>query len=650
MRRDIQFLRGIAVLFVVLYHSGLGILGQGYLGVDVFFVLSGFLITTIILKSLEGNSFKFSVFYLRRAKRLLPALYCTLVFTSVAGLWVLTPSEWLDYSSQLVGALTFTANMVLPIQSGYFDPASEGKPLLHIWSLSLEEQYYFLLPITLFLLPKRFRLGGILVLFLISIIWCLSWVYSETEMTPFLWRIADSSRSEWAFFLLFTRAWELLGGSICAYIVLHYPKKEAPKWAKIIALGLIFVICSIDINSEHPSLESILVVFATMLILIGSTDWLFKNKVMYCIEKLGDWSYSVYLVHWPLFAYAYLSYVAIIPTSVKLFLVVCSIVLGFLQYKYVETPFRLGKFERLFTNWKLVAITTLIFLAIPTSSFFIRINDSELSASAHSQPNVGLSDECEGSFDKSGKLKDACKDIHAPSVVVWGDSYAMHLVPGLAANPKNSGLVQLTKSTCGPILGLAPINARHNVAWAEGCNEFNQLALEYIKDNKSITHVVFSSVLTTYLKFDEVKYLTSDGIYDANFDVFIETFKNTIREIEALGIVAIIISPTPKAGFNIGSCLNRKSNNVLLLRDNCTVNFNNYLLNQTHENSALELLEKNTNVIWLKDLLCAGETCTVENNGINYFIDEGHLTVEGSVELLKKIDILSYQNKVRKNE
>lgn len=128
-------------MVVVLYHSNLGILNQGYLGVDVFFVLSGFLITSIVLKGLDNNDFSFSIFYLRRAKRLLPALYSTLFFTTLLSLIILTHQQWIEYLQQLIGALTFTANMVLPSQTGYFESASEGKPLLHIWSLSLEEQY-----------------------------------------------------------------------------------------------------------------------------------------------------------------------------------------------------------------------------------------------------------------------------------------------------------------------------------------------------------------------------------------------------------------------------------------------------------------------------------------------------------------------------
>jgi peptidoglycan/LPS O-acetylase OafA/YrhL len=287
-------------------------LSQGYLGVDVFFVLSGFLITGIVLKGLDNNNFDFSVFYLRRAKRLLPALYSTLFFTTLLSLIILTNQQWIEYLDQLIGALTFTANMVLPSQTGYFESASEGKPLLHIWSLSLEEQYYFLLPITLFLLPKKLRIFGLLFFTLASLYWCFSWVYSEDQYAPFLWRLADvpflwrladapflwrladATKSDWAFYLLFTRAWELLAGSICAWVMLRKPTIAIPSLFKITALAFIIFICTVNINNEHPSIESLIIVLSTMVILIGNKDWLPQNVITRAIEKAGDWSYSIY--------------------------------------------------------------------------------------------------------------------------------------------------------------------------------------------------------------------------------------------------------------------------------------------------------------------------------------------------------------------
>ena len=181
MRTDIQFLRGIAVLLVVIYHSGLGLFQHGYVGVDVFFVISGFLITKLILVQLDKGTFSFGDFYFRRAKRLLPALYSTLLFTSALSVIFLTQDQLKDFAYQFIGALSFSANMVLPSQTGYFSEAAESKPLLHIWSLSLEEQYYFILPLFLFLLTKRFRLIGLILAFALSAAMCFQWMVSPHQ-------------------------------------------------------------------------------------------------------------------------------------------------------------------------------------------------------------------------------------------------------------------------------------------------------------------------------------------------------------------------------------------------------------------------------------------------------------------------------------
>jgi peptidoglycan/LPS O-acetylase OafA/YrhL len=623
----------------VLYHSNLGILNQGYLGVDVFFVLSGFLITSIILKSLDNGNFSFSSFYLRRAQRLLPALYSTLLFTTLLSLIVLTNQQWIEYLDQLKGALTFTANMVLPSQTGYFESASEGKPLLHIWSLSLEEQYYFLLPITLYFIPKNFRLASILILATISLLWCFSWVYSENQEAPFLWRLADSSKSEWAFYLIFTRAWELLSGSLCAWLLLNKPPIVMPRLLKIVSLVIIIFCCSININNEHPSIESVIVVLSTMAILIGKQDWLPKNFIIRFIEKTGDWSYSIYLVHWPLFACAYLSYVGDVPTNVKITLIFSSIILGYIQFKYVETPFRQGKFKYLFSSWKTPISATILLLTFPiTAAYTTSSFDDEFTHIR--KANYGLSEKCEGSFDNK-KLKSTCTIGEEPSVVVWGDSYAMHLIPGLSM--KNTSLTQITKSDCGPIVGLAPISKEYDSVWAKKCLEFNDIALDYIKSHQSITHVVLSANFSNYLEPNQPDFLTHSGLTKANDALLVKAFEDTILELKQLGIIPIVFSPLPKTGFNVGECLERRYGPAILLREDCNIDNSERQKYQSPVNAFLKKIEKNTQVVWLKDYTCNNEICQVYIENTFIYRDSDHLSIDGSLKLLKHIELSTFK-------
>ncbi len=200
-REDIQALRGIAVLLVLLFHAKIGGLAAGYLGVDIFFVLSGYLITGLVARRLAEGRFSFAEFYLNRAKRLLPAAYVVYSSAAIAAYWFLTGSEFDRLLKTLWGALTFTANFRLWLDTNYFTSAAKLNALLHVWSLSIEEQFYFILPLALFLMPRRFWLGLALLGGLASLTLCLY--------------LAPKSPVA-AFYLLPTRAWELALGGVIA--------------------------------------------------------------------------------------------------------------------------------------------------------------------------------------------------------------------------------------------------------------------------------------------------------------------------------------------------------------------------------------------------------------------------------------------------
>jgi peptidoglycan/LPS O-acetylase OafA/YrhL len=299
-RRDIQFLRGVAVLLVVASHAFHRWLPYGDLGVDVFFVISGFLMTSMIVSGLDRGDFTFGGFYLRRARRLLPASIATVTFTLILAPILLPSEAWRPFAWQVVGALTFTANLVSQAQLGGIH---ELQPLAHFWSLSLEEQFYLLFPLLLWLSPKPFRPSGV------------AFVAAQS----FIVMLAFGTN-----YLLPGRGWELLVGAL-AFYAREKPMPSFAKWAALIAVGVSVAFSLIP-----------LAVVATAVMLIGKDDWVRVPPV----EKIGDWSYSIYLIHWPLLSFAAAYYLATPPPLVASLLAVASIGLAALQYRFVEQPFR----------------------------------------------------------------------------------------------------------------------------------------------------------------------------------------------------------------------------------------------------------------------------------------------------------------------
>lgn len=297
MRSDIQFLRGVAVLLVVACHAFPRWLPFGYLGVDVFFVISGFLMTKMIVTGLDRGDFTFRGFYLRRARRLLPASFSTIAATFALA-WFFLPNEaWHSFWWQVIGALTFTANLVSQVQIG---GVHAYQPLSHFWSLSLEEQFYLFFPLLLWITPKRFRVWGIAVIAVESI--ALQLLGGKTYLLP-------------------PRAWELLFGSLA-----YFATFPMPRWARWFALATMPLVAIVG--------STALAVIATSAMLIGKDDWVKFPPV----EKIGDWSYSLYLVHWPLISFAAV-YWSNSPVAIASAFVL-SFVLAALQYRYVELRWR----------------------------------------------------------------------------------------------------------------------------------------------------------------------------------------------------------------------------------------------------------------------------------------------------------------------
>jgi len=323
-RFDIQVLRGVAVLLVVLHHAFPTVVRGGKLGVDVFLVLSGFLIIGLILRALEDRRFGFTAFYVRRARRLLPALASTVAGTTGLALLVLGPAELLAYAKQVVLVAVLLANMIVAHAS-----------LTHLWSLSLEEQFYLLTPLLLWLTPGRLRpgllalgLGLSLGLYLVL----LGWPQGVPIDGGQAWALGYGS--------LPARAWQFLAGGLCAWLMMRRPELMVPPGIKWVALAGLLLVATTGILYEGPRWAGVIVTVATCAMLLGRAGWL-PRRVLSPVAWTGDLSYSLYLVHWPLFYFAHHQFGHTLPAAVIAGVLALSLVWAVLQYRHVEQRFRL---------------------------------------------------------------------------------------------------------------------------------------------------------------------------------------------------------------------------------------------------------------------------------------------------------------------
>ena len=362
-RKEIDGLRAVAVLPVVLFHAGFEIFSGGFVGVDVFFVISGYLITTIILSEMERGTFSLLNFYERRARRILPALFFVM-FACLPFAWVwLSPSDMEDFSQSLGAVSIFASNFLFWHEAGYWDAANELKPLLHTWSLAVEEQYYILFPpflIVMWRYRKRWILGSFMAMAAVSL------VASEWGSTNI--PVAN-------FYLLPTRAWELAIGASIAFFFL-YRKRQMGVFlsSKISAevLGLVGIVMigysvfTLDETVPFPGFHALVPTIGTGLVIVFSSAQTVVGRLlgMSLLVKTGLVSYSAYLWHYPIFAFA--RHRSLTEPSDFLFavLAVFSFLLAYISWRFVERPFRKkGVFDR----------KTIFVFAFVGSVFFIAI-------------------------------------------------------------------------------------------------------------------------------------------------------------------------------------------------------------------------------------------------------------------------------------
>lgn len=451
-RPEIDGLRAFAILPVLFFHAGFSWIPGGFLGVDVFFVISGYLISSIIIKEHAAHQFSLAFFYERRARRILPALFFVVSSSLVAAWWLLSPQQLIDFSQSVIATLVFVANIYFWQHIDYFTGDTNLLPLLHLWSLGIEEQFYLLFPLLFILFwSKKPRLIGILAALFVASLLAAQWI--------------DLRYQSAAFYLLPTRAWELLAGAACAFYLYRSPARRFA-WASQAgsALALIALIISFicfSPSTHHPSFWTLIPVAATMGIIIFSqpstyTAVLLSQRPLVWIGLL---SYSAYLWHQPLFAFTRL---AKKQPDLGLLTTLCMIGLTFalaaISWRWVEQPFR----NRQYLSRRSVFIISLTSIAVLVAGMLWlqyhqgypqRFNTIQRMLFTHQALSAqqAVHDPCFVAEDKDSRvLGESCKINATQPYAMLGDSHASALWYGLV---QHYPLAKYTASGCAPLLG-----------------------------------------------------------------------------------------------------------------------------------------------------------------------------------------------------
>jgi len=448
-RPDIDGLRAIAVLSVVGYHAAPGYVPGGFVGVDIFFVISGFLISTIIFGNFEKDNFSYLEFYARRIKRIFPALLIVLLSTMLFGWYVLFSDEFSQLGKHVAAGAGFLSNVVLWSEAGYFDTAAETKPLLHLWSLGVEEQFYILWPLLLGILWKR-KFNFLLATLLVAIVSFAINIY---------WVERDPAAS---FFLPFSRIWELMVGGILAYIVLHRPhylSRNSALLSLMSLLGLVLIGASIFLVTKHtkfPGWWALLPTMGAFLVIAGGpvvsvNRYLLGSRPAVWV---GVISYPLYLWHWPLLSYAQIIHGDTPDRSIRFIAVVLSFLLAWGTYVLVEKRFKKGYSK-----------AAIVFLSL-SMGFFLVIGLlvwKGVPPPRHNSEFIERVVTAASDWDYPGKLKPTTVDGSRlyekqgsnTKTLFIGDShveqYAPRIVQLLDNNPGYNTAVFATSSGCPPI-------------------------------------------------------------------------------------------------------------------------------------------------------------------------------------------------------
>jgi peptidoglycan/LPS O-acetylase OafA/YrhL len=564
-RREIDGLRALAVIPVMLFHAGFAFAGGGFVGVDVFFVISGYLITGIILADMERGRFSLAEFYERRARRILPALFLIMAVCVPMALVILIPIDAKDFSQSLAAVAVFASNILFWSEANYFATENELKPLLHTWSLAVEEQYYVIFPLIL-IVAWRLRRRGVAAM--IASIALLSLAFAQ-------WAATHAPVT--SFFLLPARAWELMIGALGAfYHAYRAPEARvfaaSPQWRQALSAAgialILYAVFAYDASVPFSSVYALAPTVGALLIILFATPETLAGRTLSSRMAVGIGliSYSAYLWHQPLYAFARHASPTEPAMTTFLVLIGAALALAYFSWRFVELPFR----DRAnFTRKQIFAwsgIAALVFTAIGAAGSLTQgfASQSErLAMSDIAKFNPRQADCFDYDIDTGLPVGKCGPDGQfARWVLLWGDSHADAFAPELreALADRRIGMSEFTRSACAPVPGFS----RDGTETA--CARHNAAVLSYLRDSVEDTVVLASrwALNLEGTRFDNgeggVEHGGSAAITPVGEPALSEeerrrrllgAYVEGVKELLRLNKHVVLVYPIPEMGWNV---------------------------------------------------------------------------------------------------
>jgi len=629
-RPEIDGLRAVSVVAVILAHADVRFFQGGFIGVDVFFVISGYLITKLIVERLTLNIFSYRVFFLQRMRRLLPAQFFMLFLTFPLFWFVMLPDQFATYVGSIFSTSVLLSNFYFLSQLEYWQSSTDLQPLAHMWSLSIEEQYYLMYPVML-VLALKVRHSWILIAIVVSTLLGFAWAISG---------ITDDPGKN--YFHSFSRFWQLGFGCGLALIMRRY----SPQPNQLLSLfGFSLIVGSIFFFNEGirwPSIATLAPVLgATIFIAFADVNSLIGRVLTFRpILYVGVISYSLYLWHQPIFALIRTVSLAELDGVNLALSIVLLITISSFSYYLIERPIRYTGYHgrSVLKNRHFVYLSVLFTTILAGGSLWSYVNIDRLN-SYRSTPdldlqkrlalNVGLSENC-ASFDV------ACRTSDAAPVLVWGDSHAMHLVPAITTPTLAVDFEQRTQSGCPPYLNYAFVSPamtrKKAIAESKHCIDFNTNTLQRLQASSHVQHVVLAS---PFLYSGTM--MDSDGNEVAivkQIATMQEALSSLIKFINSIGLKVTLVSPAPSNGNDLGLC------SAKLIKYGYAENVCDFDLADTNFHKIENFFTGITGdfqLIRLKDTICPDGVCRAYKDGKIIYRDRNHLSIEGAVVVAESL-------------